>query len=263
VTNLITDPAITATNWTITNATVQSWGDIEAKSTGIPLIRSKNANVFTGTEGQQFTLDMSATANGLDEFVWRVRLVLASDFSVLAEQQIDTTSTTAVHLEYVVTAETAGQNIIIEIGTDTAPGSSSYYLSYTSSTFTLELADAPEEPEEPEAPPVVSSGVYRDRVGVSWTSGGTDHTATFPAVVWPLGTDYTVDNGPGGVVTSRYRMVLKPVVPIPAFGVTGLRFTWGEYTGTGALYVDGAVERHMLGGRLHHYEATTQAVAGG
>lgn len=259
----IVDPQIgTSANWSISNATVAVYGmytDVTARSTGIPRIRSQGANVFTAAEGQSLILDMSADSSGGAHFAWVVRLVLAGDGTVLAEQQVTGTSTVAVHLEYVVTPETAGQPVVVEFSTTVAPGSTSYYLEYDNTSFTLSIADAPAPPAQP---PVVASGVYRDRVTLSWSDGAGAHEQTFPAAVWPLGTDVTVDNGPGGVVTSRYRMVLKPVVPIPALGVTGLRIEWGEYTGDGRLYVDGAVERHKVGGRLHHYELTSKAVGG-
>lgn len=80
-----------------------------------------------------------------------------------------------------------------------------------------------------------------------------------PAEVFPLGTDAVI-NMESDKVVSRYRMVLQPVVDIPANVGDGLTLDWGPYTG---LYVDGTVERHHVRGRLHHYELITKSVVGG
>ncbi|WP_422742125.1 hypothetical protein ACN27E_13695 [Mycobacterium sp. WMMD1722] len=80
-------------------------------------------------------------------------------------------------------------------------------------------------------------------------------TTTVPAEVVPLDTDAVLAAG-AELVVSRYRMVLAPVVDIPQAIGNRLTITW-----QGATYgVDGAVERHMLRGRLHHYELITLRV---
>lgn len=80
-------------------------------------------------------------------------------------------------------------------------------------------------------------------------------TATVPAEVVPLDTDAVLAAG-AELVVSRYRMVLAPVVAVPQTIGNRLTITW-----QGATYgVDGAVERHMLRGRLHHYELITLRV---
>lgn len=80
-------------------------------------------------------------------------------------------------------------------------------------------------------------------------------TTTVPAEVVPLGTDAVLAEGAEYVV-SRYRMVLAPVVDIPQNIGNRLTISWA-----GATYgVDGAVERHMLRGQLHHYELITLRV---
>lgn len=87
-----------------------------------------------------------------------------------------------------------------------------------------------------------------------------DHVEeTVPAEVWALDTDHVL-SASRDVVTSRYRMVLAPQVDIPPLIGTALRIEWDVFTGNGALLVDGTVERHMLRGRLHHYELITKSV---
>ncbi|OWM01398.1 hypothetical protein B7435_16700 [Mycolicibacterium peregrinum] len=80
-----------------------------------------------------------------------------------------------------------------------------------------------------------------------------------PAEVFPLGTDAVINMNTEKVV-SRYRMVLQPVIDIPANVGDGLRLDWGPYSG---MFVDGTVERHYVRGRLRHYELITKAVVGG
>ena len=79
------------------------------------------------------------------------------------------------------------------------------------------------------------------------------------AEVFPLGTDQTI-NQTTDVVRSRYRMVLDSNVEIPHNIGNDLRIEWSDYTGPYAMYVDGTVERHLIRGRLHHYELTTKAL---
>ncbi|CAN5753995.1 hypothetical protein BH09ACT7_BH09ACT7_32370 [soil metagenome] len=82
------------------------------------------------------------------------------------------------------------------------------------------------------------------------------------AEVFPLGTEVVVQDA---IVSSRYRMVLAPTVIIPPGIGDNLRLGWGPFVidpddGATGLRVDGTVERHMLRGRLHHYELITKTV---
>ncbi len=83
------------------------------------------------------------------------------------------------------------------------------------------------------------------------------------AEVFPLGTEVVVRES--GIVSSRYRMVLAPTVSIPPTVGDSLRLGWGPFvidpdnTASG-LRVDGTVERHLVRGRLHHYELITKTV---
>lgn len=85
---------------------------------------------------------------------------------------------------------------------------------------------------------------------------------TVRAEVFPLGTEVVVRDA---IVSSRYRMVLAPTVDIPPGIGDALRLGWNAFvidpddSATG-LRVDGTVERHMLRGRLHHYELITKTV---
>ncbi|WP_141864520.1 hypothetical protein [Arthrobacter sp. SLBN-53] len=85
---------------------------------------------------------------------------------------------------------------------------------------------------------------------------------TVRAEVFPLGSEVVVQDA---IVSSRYRMVLAPTVNIPPTVGDNLRLGWGAFVidpddnATG-LRVDGTVERHMLRGRLHHYELITTTV---
>lgn len=86
-----------------------------------------------------------------------------------------------------------------------------------------------------------------------------------PAEVYPLDTDAVL--GTTNLVTSRYRMILAPTVDIPPKIGTALRISWGPFQlvsgqPSSGLFVDGTVERHMVRGRLHHYEAITKSVMG-
>jgi len=90
-------------------------------------------------------------------------------------------------------------------------------------------------------------------------------TETVPAEVFPLGTDGVVTATRDKVV-SRYRMVLAPTVDIPPRIGDKLRLEWDVFTltadTTSGLFVDGGVERHMMHGRVHHYELITKQVVG-
>jgi hypothetical protein len=93
--------------------------------------------------------------------------------------------------------------------------------------------------------------------------------STVPGEVFPLDTDQTlVVSGAAIIVVSRYRMVLAPAIVIPPkIDPSRIRFGWGAFPllpvpisyGSGLL-VDGHIERHMLRGRLHHYELITKNV---
>ncbi|AQA24530.1 hypothetical protein BTZ20_4463 [Rhodococcus sp. MTM3W5.2] len=76
------------------------------------------------------------------------------------------------------------------------------------------------------------------------------------AEVFPLDTANSIDQS--GRVISRYRMVLRTDVDIPSDIGSALTMRWSGFSGV--LLVDGTVERHMLRGRLHHYELITKAV---
>ena len=90
---------------------------------------------------------------------------------------------------------------------------------------------------------------------------------TVPAEVFPLDTD-AVLSVTGEIVTSRYRMILAAAVDIPPRIGDNLRLGWGPFPVdpddpfgyNSGLLVDGTVERHMLRGRLHHYELITKTV---
>ncbi len=83
------------------------------------------------------------------------------------------------------------------------------------------------------------------------------------AEVFPLGTEVVVRES--GIVSSRYRMILAPTISIPPTVGDSLRLGWGPFvidpgnTASG-LRVDGTVERHLVRGRLHHYELITKTV---
>ncbi|WP_422748595.1 hypothetical protein ACN27E_09760 [Mycobacterium sp. WMMD1722] len=78
--------------------------------------------------------------------------------------------------------------------------------------------------------------------------------ATVRAEVVALDTDATVAANAEFVIT-RYRAVLAPTVDLPA-DVGAAVIHWGGV----AYLVDGSVERHVLRGRLHHYEAILKRV---
>lgn len=84
---------------------------------------------------------------------------------------------------------------------------------------------------------------------VAWVNKG-----IVAAEVTPSSSD--VDTGTGQVV-SRYRIALATTVPIASNIRDALRIDWHDVEG---LRVDGAVERHYMRGRLHHYEMLTKSV---
>lgn len=92
----------------------------------------------------------------------------------------------------------------------------------------------------------------------SWVDYG-----TVPAEVHPLAGEVTFDASREKVV-SRYRVTLTTRVEIPSRVGADLRLTWSDFGPTTGRYLepDGAVERHTVMGRLHHYELTTKSVLG-
>lgn len=89
---------------------------------------------------------------------------------------------------------------------------------------------------------------------------------TVPAEVFALDTEIVLQ---GAIVASRYRIVLAPTVELPARVGDNFRLGWGPFPidpdnpfdSVSGLMVDGAIERHMMRGRLHHYELITKAIA--
>ena len=121
--------------------------------------------------------------------------------------------------------------------------------------------------------------IYHDRIEIRMTVGRVPPefdeygyeildsvSEVVPGEVFALDTEVIVS---GAIVASRYRMILGPQVDIPpGLLADNLRLGWGAYPVdpadpfgvTSGLRVDGAVERHMLRGRLHHYELITKAI---
>lgn len=112
--------------------------------------------------------------------------------------------------------------------------------------------------------------IFHDRVGVicktkdgSGTSFPVYETfnGTVPAIVVPMSSVNIVSNG-GSVTYPRYLLMLKPFdykIPLNASssvpstaGANQILFTYDGYS---SLSVEGKIERHLLRGRLHHYEA--------
>lgn len=79
-----------------------------------------------------------------------------------------------------------------------------------------------------------------------------------------LDTDAVLSASRDAVIT-RYRVALAPALDIPADVGNGLKVGWGVYPlvdRTSDLRVDGSVERHMVRGRLHHYEFIVRQILG-
>lgn len=72
---------------------------------------------------------------------------------------------------------------------------------------------------------------------------------TVPAEVWPLDTDQKLDEGKL-TVTQRYQVALSRVADFNPDDAN-LRVTWHGRQ----FDVEGSIEKHMVRGRLHHYEA--------
>lgn len=80
--------------------------------------------------------------------------------------------------------------------------------------------------------------------------------------VFALDTDAVLSASRDAVVT-RYRVVLSPTFNIPADAGSDVKIGWSVYPLVGQtsdLRVDGSVERHMIRGRLHHYELIVKTV---
>ena len=74
----------------------------------------------------------------------------------------------------------------------------------------------------------------------------------------------------GAIVGIRYRMILAPGASIPDSPQDDtVRLGWGAYPidhddpfgVSSGMRIDGGVERHVMRGRLHHYELITKAIA--
>lgn len=109
--------------------------------------------------------------------------------------------------------------------------------------------------------------IFHDRVGiVCKTKIGTAPVAetfrgTVPAIVVPISSPEVVLNG-GSITSTRYQIILKPfsyLIPLNSVssvpGTNGANQILFTYGGFASLLLEGSVERHLLRGRLHHYEA--------
>ncbi len=74
----------------------------------------------------------------------------------------------------------------------------------------------------------------------------------------------------GAIVGIRYRVILAPGASLPdSPHDDSVRLGWGAYPidhsapfgPTSGMRIDGGVERHVMRGRLHHYELITKAIA--
>ncbi|MGB3303722.1 MAG: hypothetical protein WBA98_13630 [Gordonia sp. (in: high G+C Gram-positive bacteria)] len=110
--------------------------------------------------------------------------------------------------------------------------------------------------------------IYRTSVRLQWSvdtgeedAHGNPITSTVDqtvlANVWALGTDQKLDAG-RAYVRTRYQMILAPTVDIPPGVAPSIRVTWKMYT----MFIDGGVERHYVGSKLHHYELITKEIVG-
>jgi len=84
-----------------------------------------------------------------------------------------------------------------------------------------------------------------------------DHVQqTVAAEVWPLGTDEKISAGRDQVI-QRYQMVMSRSADFNPADAT-MRITWHGQQ----FDVDGAIEKHLVRGRLHHYEAIGRLTTG-
>lgn len=74
----------------------------------------------------------------------------------------------------------------------------------------------------------------------------------------------------GAIVGIRYRVILAPGASIPDSAQDDtVRLGWGAYPidhddpfgVSSGMRIDGGVERHVMRGRLHHFELITKAIA--
>ncbi len=110
--------------------------------------------------------------------------------------------------------------------------------------------------------------IFYDRIGVVCKTKATSSspiTETFngvvPAIIVPVPSVDVLTAG-GTVTNTRYQLILKPFsyeIPLNASstapsiaGANQILFTYGGHP---VLLLEGKVERHLLRGRLHHYEA--------
>lgn len=107
--------------------------------------------------------------------------------------------------------------------------------------------------------------IYRDSVTVQFfTSTGTggagfwtSRAEEVPCELVPLNTDPA---NTGATVTTRYRLLLDAAGLVDSgYGLHGGQQDRLLYRGSLVLAVDGALEVHRVGGRLHHYEAVVKA----
>ncbi|WP_454175249.1 hypothetical protein [Gordonia sputi] len=90
-----------------------------------------------------------------------------------------------------------------------------------------------------------------------WGNEIIEHTEqTVSADVWPLGTDEKLGAGRDTVI-QRYQVAMSRVADFNPDD-TKLRITWHGRQ----FDVDGAIERHLVRGRLHHYEAIGRLTTG-
>lgn len=75
-----------------------------------------------------------------------------------------------------------------------------------------------------------------------------------PGQVVPLGNGNTV-NGGIAYTETRYKIMIAPSLELPTYGVA-VTYEWAGRR----FDAQGAAERHMLGGRLHHYEAVSRSL---
>lgn len=113
--------------------------------------------------------------------------------------------------------------------------------------------------------------IYHDRVGIVCKTkvGSNPVTETFngivPAIVVPLSSGKIIDSG-GTVQWTRYQFIIKPfgyLIPLNTSssvpnvnGANQISFTYGGHS---SLTQEGKVERHLLRGRLHHYEVIVRS----
>lgn len=90
---------------------------------------------------------------------------------------------------------------------------------------------------------------------------------TLRAEIHPMGISATSDGSGRDVVTTRYRVILDKSAELPQDVGSAFRMGWGDYPiiegrPESGLQCDGGIERHVVRGRLHHYEFTTASVVG-